>query len=150
MRVRLEPHDEYMHDVGDESNFNESMYFNVYDPALKLGAFFRLGNRPFIKPAFNACLGIIDNQSKILRVFDNDLFKSVDSLFEFSAHETGDSQQVIQMIIIFFFLCRPFEDFRVNFPVKRNRYLVYRGRSKQFYCGEEVCHVVKPHPRPVF
>ena len=46
MRVRLEPHDEYMHDVGDESNFNESMYFNVYDPAAKLGAFFRVGNRP--------------------------------------------------------------------------------------------------------
>lgn len=46
MRVRLEPQDEYMHDVGDESNFNESMYFNVYDPATRLGGFFRVGNRP--------------------------------------------------------------------------------------------------------
>jgi len=45
MRVRLEPQDEYMHDVGDESNFNESMYFNVYDPKERVGGFFRLGNR---------------------------------------------------------------------------------------------------------
>lgn len=46
MKVRLEPQDEYMHEVGDESNFNESMYFNVYDPAANMGGFFRLGNRP--------------------------------------------------------------------------------------------------------
>lgn len=45
MRVRLEPQDEYMHE-GDEPNFNESMYFNVYDPAARFGGFFRLGNRP--------------------------------------------------------------------------------------------------------
>ncbi len=45
MRVRLEPHDEFMHE-GEESNFNESMYFNVYDPKAEVGAFFRLGNRP--------------------------------------------------------------------------------------------------------
>ena len=32
MRVRLDPHDEYMHELGPETNFNESMYFNVYDP----------------------------------------------------------------------------------------------------------------------
>ena len=45
MRVRLEPHDEYMHELGPEENFNESMYFNVYDPTTRLGGFFRLGNR---------------------------------------------------------------------------------------------------------
>src|SRR3954449_7383139 len=45
MRVRLEPQDEYMH-AGEESNFNESMYFNVYDPKAGIGGFFRLGNRP--------------------------------------------------------------------------------------------------------
>lgn len=45
MKIRLEPHDEYMHE-GDEPNFNESMYFNVYDPVVKVGAFFRIGNRP--------------------------------------------------------------------------------------------------------
>jgi hypothetical protein len=46
MRVRLEPVDEYMHDVGDEANFNESMYFNVVDPDGGVAGFFRVGNRP--------------------------------------------------------------------------------------------------------
>ncbi|MEM8902992.1 MAG: hypothetical protein AAGA17_11060 [Actinomycetota bacterium] len=45
MRVRLEPHDEFLHELGPEPNFNESMYFNVFDPAQQLGGFFRLGNR---------------------------------------------------------------------------------------------------------
>lgn len=45
MGVRLEPHDEYMHELGPESNFNESMYFNLYDPAQGVGGWFRCGNR---------------------------------------------------------------------------------------------------------
>ncbi|HVM15399.1 MAG TPA: hypothetical protein VM287_13865 [Egibacteraceae bacterium] len=45
MGVRLEPQDEYMHELGPEPNFNESMYFNVYDPSERVGGFFRLGNR---------------------------------------------------------------------------------------------------------
>ncbi len=43
--VRLDPEDEYMHELGPEPNFNESMYFNAYDPGSNLGGFFRLGNR---------------------------------------------------------------------------------------------------------
>ncbi|HLX88346.1 MAG TPA: hypothetical protein VKR22_07835 [Acidimicrobiales bacterium] len=34
-----------MHELGPEPNFNESMYFNVTDPASRLAGFFRLGNR---------------------------------------------------------------------------------------------------------
>ena len=45
MGVRLDPIDEYMHELGPEPTFNESMYFNVYDPANRLGGWFRLGNR---------------------------------------------------------------------------------------------------------
>ena len=45
MGVRLEPQDEYMHELGPEPNFNESMYFNIYDPKNEVGGFFRLGNR---------------------------------------------------------------------------------------------------------
>ena len=33
MGVRLEPADEYTHELGPEPNFNESMYVNVFDPA---------------------------------------------------------------------------------------------------------------------
>ncbi len=41
----LEPDDEYNHTPGPETNFNESMYFNVYDPTNNVGGFFRIGNR---------------------------------------------------------------------------------------------------------
>jgi hypothetical protein len=46
MGVRLVADDEYLHELGIEPNFNESMYFNVYDPAARVGGFFRLANRP--------------------------------------------------------------------------------------------------------
>jgi predicted secreted hydrolase len=45
MGVRLEPADEYLHELGPEPNFNESMYFNLYDPGTRVGGFFRLANR---------------------------------------------------------------------------------------------------------
>jgi len=45
MGVRLEPSDEYMHELGPESNFNESMYINCFDPAQQVGGWFRIGNR---------------------------------------------------------------------------------------------------------
>jgi hypothetical protein len=45
MRMRLDPEDEYMHELESAENFNESMYFNVYDPKVDVGAWFRLGNR---------------------------------------------------------------------------------------------------------
>jgi hypothetical protein len=44
--MSVKPSDEYMHPNTGESNFNESMYFNFYDPAARCGAFARIGNRP--------------------------------------------------------------------------------------------------------
>jgi hypothetical protein len=41
----MDPSDEYMHPLETASNFNESMYFNVFDPAQRVGGFFRLANR---------------------------------------------------------------------------------------------------------
>ena len=38
--------DDYLHPVGSESNFNESMYFHFHDPAHRIGGFLRLANRP--------------------------------------------------------------------------------------------------------
>ena len=46
MEIRLEPADEYPHEVGPEEHFNESVYSNCFDPVTGMGAFFRLGNRP--------------------------------------------------------------------------------------------------------
>jgi hypothetical protein len=45
MALRLDPSDEYTHELGPEPNFNESMYINLIDPAQQIGAFFRSGNR---------------------------------------------------------------------------------------------------------
>jgi hypothetical protein len=41
----LSPEDDYTHPLGPESNFNESMYFNFFDPERSLGGFVRIGNR---------------------------------------------------------------------------------------------------------
>jgi hypothetical protein len=45
MTVRLDPDDEYMHELGPETNFNESMYINCFDPDQLVGGWFRMGNR---------------------------------------------------------------------------------------------------------
>src|SRR5258706_2300563 len=38
--------DDLMHENTGEANYNESAYYNFYDPAVRLGAFVRIGNRP--------------------------------------------------------------------------------------------------------
>lgn len=43
--MKLNPEDEYMHPPTAAENFNESMYFNIYDPAQRIGGWFRIGNR---------------------------------------------------------------------------------------------------------
>ena len=45
-QVRLLPEDEFTHDPGSAENYNESMYFNVFDAGKRAGAWFRIGNRP--------------------------------------------------------------------------------------------------------
>ncbi|HZQ35327.1 MAG TPA: hypothetical protein VFD32_05305 [Dehalococcoidia bacterium] len=37
--------DDYLHPLGPEPNFNESMYFNFFDREQRIGGFVRLGNR---------------------------------------------------------------------------------------------------------
>ncbi len=44
--TRLLPEDEFTHTPDAASNYNESMYFNVFDHAAKIGGWFRIGNRP--------------------------------------------------------------------------------------------------------
>ncbi|MCZ6783932.1 MAG: hypothetical protein O7G30_11560 [Proteobacteria bacterium] len=41
----LKPEDDFTHPLGPESNFNESMYFNFFDPERGIGGFTRIGNR---------------------------------------------------------------------------------------------------------
>ncbi len=46
LKLRLDPQDEYTHTPEAAKNYNESMYFNMYDPAQRIGGWFRIGNRP--------------------------------------------------------------------------------------------------------
>ena len=41
----VKPEDDYTHPLGSEENFNESVYFNFFDPSAQRGGFLRIGNR---------------------------------------------------------------------------------------------------------
>ena len=41
----IKPEDDFTHELGPEENFNESVYFNFFDPAQNRGGFVRIGNR---------------------------------------------------------------------------------------------------------
>ena len=46
MRMRLEPEDDYFHAPDADPNYNESRYYNFFDPDPGLGGWVRMGNRP--------------------------------------------------------------------------------------------------------
>jgi hypothetical protein len=46
MRVGPAPEDDYLHPAEDASNFNESRYYNWFDPDTGSGGWVRMGNRP--------------------------------------------------------------------------------------------------------
>lgn len=85
--LRLDPVDEYMHELGPEPNFNESMYFNVVDPGTLLGGFFRLGNRANEGTGeMTICLSLPDGRVAFMfqrpKVTTNDAFDSAGMRFE--------------------------------------------------------------------
>ena len=87
MSIRLEPQDEYMHELGPEPNFNESMYFNLYDPSARLGGFFRLGNRANEGAAeMTICLYLPDGRVGFMfqrpKITSNDAFDAGGMRFE--------------------------------------------------------------------
>jgi hypothetical protein len=87
MGVRLEPQDEYMHELGPEPTFNESMYFNVFDPEQGIGGFVRLGNRANEGHAeMTVCLYLPDGRVgfmfKRAEISDNDAFDAGGARFE--------------------------------------------------------------------
>jgi hypothetical protein len=85
--LRLEPHDEYMHELEEAETFNESMYFNFFDPQSRLGGFFRLGNRPNEGYAeMTLCLYLPDGRVVFMfdrpRISGNDAFDAGGMRFE--------------------------------------------------------------------
>jgi hypothetical protein len=86
MAVRLEPQDEYLHELGPEPNYNESMYFNVFDPTSRVGAFFRLANRANEgRGEMTACLYLPNGQVAFMfrrpEVHTNDAFDAAGMRF---------------------------------------------------------------------
>ncbi|MGQ0836508.1 MAG: DUF7064 domain-containing protein [Gammaproteobacteria bacterium] len=63
VRLRLTERDEYPHAIEPFQNFNESMYFNVYDRATHVGGWFRLGNRPNEGHAEMSCCVYLPDRS---------------------------------------------------------------------------------------
>ncbi len=97
MRLRLDPVDEYCHELGPEPNFNESMYFNVYDPTARLGAFFRVGNRANEGTGeMTICVYLPDGRVGFMfkrpEVHDNDAFDSAG--MQFSVQEPFEHLRV--------------------------------------------------------
>lgn len=87
VKLRLDPADEYMHPLEAASNFNESMYFNVYDPTRRVGGFLRLGNRANEGYAeLTTCLYLPDGRVAFMfkrpEIADNDAFDAGGMRFE--------------------------------------------------------------------
>jgi hypothetical protein len=59
--------DDFMHPNTGEPNFNESAYYNFYDPARRLGGFVRVGNRPNERYAeMTVCLYLPDGTAAFM------------------------------------------------------------------------------------
>ena len=102
MPLRLEPHDEYMHELEEAATFNESMYFNFFDPQSRLGGFFRLGNRPNEGYAeMTLCLYLPDG--RVVFMFDRPRIEGND------AFDAGGMR---------FTVVRPFEELTVSYQGK--------------------------------
>tara|TARA_B100001079_G_scaffold96606_1_gene82984 strand:- start:3985 stop:4464 length:480 start_codon:yes stop_codon:yes gene_type:complete len=79
--VKLDPEDEFNHIPDSSSNYNESMYFNVFDHDKKMGGWFRLGNRPNEGYAeMTCCLYLPDGRIGFMfgrpRIKNNDEFNA--------------------------------------------------------------------------
>jgi len=83
----LTPEDDGLHPLGPEENFNESMYFNFFDPAQAVGGFVRLGNRANEGQAeMTVCLFLQDGRVlfafKRAKIDHNDAFDAGGLQFE--------------------------------------------------------------------
>jgi hypothetical protein len=83
----LVPEDDFTHELGPESNFNESMYFNFFDPEQSIGGFVRLGNRANEGQAeMTVCLYLQDGRVlfafKRAEIANNDAFNAGGLRFE--------------------------------------------------------------------
>lgn len=141
MRIRPPEHrDEYMHTLEAASNFNESMYFNAYDPTQRCGGFLRLGNRPNEGYAeLTTCLYLPDGRVAFWfarpEIAGNDAFDAGGMRFEvvepFEALETSYSGKVV-LLEDPLAMADPATAFKENPSVDAAVRLSYRGLSPMF------------------
>ena len=151
MGVRLEPQDEYMHELGPEPNFNESMYFNIYDPKNEVGGFFRLGNRANEGTGEMTCCiylpdGRVGFMFKRPDVHDNDAFDAAGMRFEVVTpfeQLKVDYEGKLVMLDQPLDMADPREAFTNNPYEECEVHLTYRGLSAMF--GGEPD---EPHEKP--
>jgi hypothetical protein len=152
--LRLEPHDEYLHELGPEPNFNESMYFNVVDPAQKLGGFFRLGNRANERLAeMTLCLYLPDGRVAFMfsrpSISGNDAFDAGGMRFEvldpFRSLQVGYDGPAL-LLEDPWVLCDPGRAFRQAPRADTRVELSFTGRSTPFGGEpEEASQASAPH-----
>ncbi len=102
IKLILEPQDEYCHAPDAAANYNESMYFNVFDPVSRIGGWFRLGNRVHEGYAeMSACVYLADGR--------------VGFMYGRPAIQSNDAMQAGGM---HFEVIRPFARLRVRYDGK--------------------------------
>jgi len=79
--------DDLMHPNTGEENYNESAYYNFYDPGRRLGGFARIGNRPNERHAeMTLCLYLPDGRVAFMfarpEIADNARFDAASMRFE--------------------------------------------------------------------
>ena len=92
-----------MHELGPEPNFNESMYFNLYDPAQGVGGWFRCGNRANEGYAeMTVCLylpgGRVAFMYKRPEISNNDAFDAGGIRFDVRNRETLEREALRQAV----------------------------------------------------
>ena len=115
MGVRLDESDEYMHELGPESNFNESMYFNCFDPEQHVGGWFRIGNRANEGQAeMTVCL-YLPPEAVAPAVGASGDARTVGFMFKRPSIDDNDSFEAAGLT---FTVVAPFEELRVDFTGK--------------------------------
>jgi hypothetical protein len=129
-----------MHELGPEPNFNESMYFNVYDPDQRVGGFFRLGNRANEGTGeMTVCLYLPDGRVAFMfrrpKVTDNSAFSAAGMRFDVvepftELTVTYDGPAVLLENPLA--MADPRAAFTANPHVPATARLTYHGRSAMF------------------
>jgi hypothetical protein len=126
--------------LGPEPNFNESMYFNAYDPTNRFGGFFRLGNRANEGTGeMTICLYLPDGRVAFMfgrpRVPDNDAFDAAGMRFEvvtpFAELRIGYEGPVV-ILDDPLEMADPRQAFTSNPHTECAVQLIYRGSSAMF------------------